>query len=89
MRIHLILRSMWPKRAHLDDVHVGVVELIGLVDEACPVIPRIKGLLRGVARNLTTTGVYLMTVCRETCIVYGRWYMLHGTWYTIIYYNSI
>ena len=52
MRIHLILRSMWPKRAHLEDVHVGVVELIGLGDEACPVIPRIKGLLRGVAMEM-------------------------------------
>ena len=52
MRIHLILRSMWPKRAHLEDVHVGVVELIGLGDEACPAIPRIKGLLRGVAMEM-------------------------------------
>ena len=52
MRIHLILRSMWPKRAHLEDVHVGVVELIGLGDEACPVIPRIKGLLCGVAMEM-------------------------------------
>ena len=52
MRIHLILRSMWPKRAHLEDVHVGVVELIGLGDEACPVIPRIKGLLGGVAMEM-------------------------------------
>jgi hypothetical protein len=48
MRIHLILRSMWPKRAHSKDVHVGMVELMGLGDEVCPVIPRIEGLLRGV-----------------------------------------
>ena len=43
MRIHLILRSMWPKRAHVEDVHVGLVELMGLGDEVCPVIPRIEG----------------------------------------------
>ena len=52
MRIHLILRSMWPKRAHVEDIDVGVVELIGLGDEACPAIPRIKGLLRGVATEM-------------------------------------
>ena len=52
MRIHLILRSMWPKRAHLEDVHVGVVELMGLGDEVCPVIPQIEGLLRGVATEM-------------------------------------
>ena len=53
--MNLILRSMWPKRAHLEDVHVGVVELIGLGDEACPVIPRIKGLLRGVAMEMSVS----------------------------------
>ena len=52
MRIHLILRSMWPKRAHVEDVHVGMVELMGLGDEVCPVIPRIEGLLRGVATEM-------------------------------------
>ena len=52
MRIHLILRSMWPKRAHVEDVHVGLVELMGLGDEVCPVIPRIEGLLRGVATEM-------------------------------------
>ena len=52
MRIHLILRSMWPKRAHVEDVHVGLVELSGLGDEVCPAIPRIEGLLRGVATEM-------------------------------------
>ena len=52
MRIHLILRSIWPQRTHLEDVHVGVVELIGLGDEACPTIPPNKSLLGGVAMEM-------------------------------------
>ena len=52
MRIHLILRSIWPQRTHSEDVHVGVVEILCLGDGAYPAIPPNKSLLGGVAMEM-------------------------------------
>ena len=52
MRIHLILRSIWPQRTHSEDVHVGVVEILCLGDGAYPTIPPNKSLLGGVAMEM-------------------------------------
>ena len=52
MRIHLILRSIWPQRTHSKDVHVGVVEILCLGDGAYPAIPPNKSLLGGVAMEM-------------------------------------
>ena len=52
MRIHLILRSIWPQRTHSEDVHVGVVEILCLGDGAYPAILPNKSLLGGVAMEM-------------------------------------
>ena len=52
MRIHLILRPIWPQRTHSEDVHVGVVEILCLGDGAYPAIPPSKSLLGGVAMEM-------------------------------------
>ena len=52
MRIHLIIRPIWPHRTHSEDVHVGVVEILRLGDEDHPPIPPNESLLGGVAMEM-------------------------------------
>ena len=52
MRIHLIIRPIWPQITHSEDVHVGVVEILRLGDEDHPPIPPNESLLGGVAMEM-------------------------------------